>query len=237
MCINSVIMSGEYPDIINRAEAQGMKVITTCPCAGLPFYERYHADMQCVQLGKNSLVVLKNCGELQEKLKSQKIGFKLSCKNAVSKYPGNILLNCAVLEKYVFCNQKYVDPVVIDFCENFNKELVHVAQGYANCSTAVVAHDAVITADPSIYQAAAGLGLDVLKIREGHILLKGYPYGFIGGCCGLLETDLLAFTGNIQKHPDYEKIKSFALNRSVNLHSLYDGPLTDIGGIVVLRNE
>lgn len=231
---NFVIMSGEYTGIINRAEAQGLNIIKTSPCSDLPFLERYHADLQCVCLNEDHLIVLKNGTELQDSLKKLHINFKLSRKNAVPKYPGNVLLNCAEIGKYVFCNQKYADQSVVEYCEKFNKELVSVAQGYTKCSTAVVAQDALITADPSIYHAAAGLGLDVLKIQEGHIFLKGYPYGFIGGCCAKLTNDILAFTGKIKEHPDYEKIKSFTLNRGVHLHTLYEGPLTDTGGMIVL---
>lgn len=227
-------MSGEYPDLVNRVEAQGFSVIKTSPCAGLPFYERYHADMQCINFDGNHLIVLKNCIELQEKLKNRHINFELSYKKAAPKYPDSILLNCAILGAHVFCNQKSIDPLITQYCKRTNKNMIQVAQGYAKCSTAVVAPKALITADPSIYHAAANSGLDVLKIRQGHISLPGYPYGFIGGCCALLAKDHLAFTGKIQKHPDYEKMKSFALNHGVYLHSLYNEPLIDIGGLVMV---
>lgn len=130
-----------------------------------------------------------------------------------------------------------MDSKVIKICENFNKEIVAVRQGYARCSAAVVAEKAFITADESIYRAAVNIGYDVLKIREGYIKLPGYSYGFIGGCSVLLDKNQLFFTGDIKRHPDYDAIKSFAANHGVFLNILDNCALTDIGGMVVLTEK
>lgn len=235
---HTVVMSGEYPHLVGRVEELGIHVIQTRPCFSMPFPERYHADMQCLYLGQEHLIVLKECRILQDRLREQNIPFFKAENNIeANEYPYHVLLNCLVMKQYVFCNKKYMDSEVIKICEKFNKEVVMVRQGYARCSAAVVAEKAFITADESIYRAAINIGYDVLKIREGYIKLPGYSYGFIGGCSVLLDRSQLLFIGDIRQHPDYDSIKSFAANHGVFLNILDNCELTDIGGIVVLTEN
>lgn len=236
--VHTVVMSGEYPQFKNRVEEIGIQAVQTRPCFSLPFPERYHADMQCLYLGREQLIVLKECRVLQGRLSEKRIPFYKADSNiAADEYPYHILLNCLVLKQHVFCNKKYVDPNVITICEKFNKEIVTVRQGYTRCSAAVVSENAIITADESIYRAAVKTGYDVLKIQEGYIKLPGFAHGFIGGCCALLDKNQLFFTGDVKRHPDYDAIKSFALNHGVNLNSLELCELTDIGGMVLLTEK
>ncbi len=77
--------------------------------------------------------------------------------------------------------------------------------------------------------------MDILKITPGYVNLEGYEYGFLGGACGMIGKGKLAFTGSIQNHPDYSDMKSFCDQKKVELISLTDGPLLDIGGILPLK--
>ena len=52
---------------------------------------------------------------------------------------------------------------------------------------AVVSNKAIITSDKVIAHEAKKVDLDVLLIPPGDIILPGLDYGFIGGCCGLIE--------------------------------------------------
>ena len=60
------------------------------------------------------------------------------------------------------------------------------------------------------------------------------PYGFIGGASGLFDEGMLVFNGNIKTHPDYNNIKYFCTNHHVNIYSLHDGELEDIGSVIQL---
>lgn len=73
----------------------------------------------------------------------------------------------------------------------------HVNQGYTRCATAVVAKDAIITMDLGIRALAQFLGIDVLLVHEENVFLDGYDYGFLGGCCGLIDKNVVAFTGKL----------------------------------------
>ena len=86
-----------------------------------------------------------------------------------------------------------------------------------------------------IYKICVANQIDVLKISVGDILLDGYAYGFIGGCCGLVSKDTLAFSGNVGLHRDFENMRDFTRNHHVELYSLTNEKLYDIGGILPIK--
>ena len=114
-----------------------------------------------------------------------------------------------------------------------------VGQGYTRCSACVLGENAIITADPSISEAAERAGLDVLRIQPGHISLPGYEYGFIGGCTGLLGPGLLGVCGCLENHPDGGRMLDFAEAHGVRVLTIPtpDGRLWDIVGIVPLAES
>ena len=111
------------------------------------------------------------------------------------------------------------------------------AQGYTRCAAAIVDQNSVITADMGLSMVLKRAGLTVLEIQPGAIRLPGYPYGFIGGCCGLIAPNQLAFTGSLGFHPDSQKIKSFLQERGVQWIELTNEPLLDIGGIIPITER
>lgn len=74
-------------------------------------------------------------------------------------------------------------------------------------------------------------------LSKGQIKLSGYSYGFIGGCCGFIDKNLIAFNGKLSTYNDAGKIKNFLRKYNVNYVELTDKPLTDIGGIVPIFEE
>ena len=77
---------------------------------------------------------------------------------------------------------------------------------------------------------AASPHLDVLLIRPGYIILKGFDYGFIGGTCGRIGDEII-FNGDISAHPDYDAIQAFIKSRGLDI-KYFDYPLEDIGSII-----
>ena len=150
----------------------------------------------------------------------------------ILEYPENIGFNCVKVGDKLICNKKHTCKSVLEYASENGVQILDVKQGYAKCSTCVVSDRAIITEDESIAKCAALNGIDVLKIRKGHVLISKYDYGFIGGCCGLIEKNLLAFNGNVFVHPDSAEISEFCYKYSV---SLCDRELYDIGSIFRLR--
>jgi hypothetical protein len=112
------------------------------------------------------------------------------------------------------------------------RKILNVKQGYSKCSIAVIGTDAAITSDTGIYNTLIANGIDVLKIDSGSIRLDGVSYGFIGGVSGLIAPDVLAVNGNIEAHPESEKIKEFCNKHGVSILSLNNEELYDIGSIL-----
>lgn len=144
------------------------------------------------------------------------------------KYPADIAYNAAVFGKFCIHNFKYSDNLLLN-C-GFTK--INVKQGYCKCSVCVVDKRSIITDDEGIYKACSAQGADALLVSKGDVVLDGVNYGFIGGCSGNLANGILAFTGDISLHRDYRNIKNFCKKKNVEIVSLSNGPLVDIGSII-----
>jgi len=123
------------------------------------------------------------------------------------------------------------------YLEKEGLEFINVKQGYTKCSIAVVDRKAVITSDYPIYKKLIELGVDVLLIEPGYIRLDGYPYGFVGGTCGNLSGETIAFSGKFLCHPDRLKISSFLKKYNKKVLWLRNENVTDIGTIINLNYQ
>lgn len=231
--MNKVILSGEYPIFGKRLSELGYHVVYTEPLPQLISYERYHADMQCL-IPDDHAFVLRECTSLAETL-SEYYHVVLTEENIGGKYPDNVRLNAAVVGNTIVANLKALDKKVITYAEKAGYQLIQVNQGYAKCSMAVVSDRAVITADSGIYNSLKETNIDVMKIRQGRVVLSGAEYGFIGGASGLDINNgkrTLYFAGCIERHPDYDDIKMFCDQHRTEIVSLTEDNLTDIGGMI-----
>ena len=148
------------------------------------------------------------------------------------RYPNDIALNGLFLSDILYGR---TDKLADALCRNA-KKTVFVRQGYTRCSVCKISENAIITADPSIANAAQENSVDVLRIKEGHVLLDGYDHGFIGGA-SFFYKDTVFFFGRVEDLPDYGKIKDFAEKHSVKLVSTSQNPLYDIGGAVIYEHK
>ena len=73
---------------------------------------------------------------------------------------------------------------------------------------------------------------DALKISPGGVGLKNFPYGFIGGASGLLNNKKLLLCGDLNIHPDGDKIRDFVNHKGVNIICLSSTKLFDFGSIL-----
>ena len=150
---------------------------------------------------------------------------------AQSSYPCDVYLNCALLGSCLIANKRTASKAILRVAEENGVCLLHTNQGYAKCSVCVVSDNAIITADRSIHAAAEKFGIDSLLISEGGVALDGYDHGFIGGASGN-DGDCVFFCGNIELHPDSERIISFIEKHGKQFICLSDNPLYDLGTIM-----
>lgn len=188
-----------------------------------------HPDIQ-VNITSNSSIILAKNSLLDKDIDG--IFIEHSKNNLCEKYPNNIFLNAINLKDYFIHNLKYTDEILLR--KNKSKTLIDIKQGYSKCSCAVVSDRALITSDIGIYNSLKPYPIDVLLIPSGDICLPGLSYGFIGGSCGLISKDKMAFFGNLSNHAYGNDIKQFLSKHNVEPIYLSENKLLDRGSILTL---
>ena len=209
-------------------------IIKTTPVKSLYEAVSGHPDMQLHFLGNNTVICAKEVYSYYKKKLPDEYNLICGAQPLRDKYPYDILYNAAVIGDFVICNEKYTAKEIIEEYTRIGKKILNVRQGYAKCSIAVVGDNAAITADEGIYKVLTKNNINTLKIETGSVRLKTLPYGFIGGCSGLLHKGLLAVNGNIDNHPQGDLIRDFCANNGTEILCLNKDDLYDIGSIIVI---
>ena len=209
----------------------GITVYKTCEVTTLYDAVCGHADMQIHHIGNNKFVCTPEAYFHFKKILPEADIIKGS-KTLTDKYPYDICYNVAVFGKHVICNTACTAIEILSEYQRMGKTILNANQGYAKCSICIINDNAIITADEGIRKIASENKIDVLKINEGFIRLKGMSYGFIGGATGLITPDTLAINGDIKTHKDCDNIISFCKNHKVEVISLKKGEIDDIGSII-----
>lgn len=236
----NLFLSGSEPGIIRKLNTLGYNTVICEANDSLDSAVRSHADCALFtpdgntyftgENNYNNIVNILTKGECKEKEK--KAIYKVY--DIKSPYPGDVKLNAKTFGRKILCNRNHISREIADFAENNGFELMHCNQGYAACSTVKLNDYAAITDDESVYNTLSANGIDTIIVSKGSVKLNGFDYGFIGGCCGTIENNLIIFTGSIDRHCDSEKIKTFLIKHGMNYFCLTDGDLIDIGGIIAL---
>ena len=165
---------------------------------------KYHPDISVCKLDNNNIIVAPNVYDYYKEV-LDKYHFNVIKGNSTIKlkYPNNVQYNVCIFGKYAIHNFNYTDEYILDYLNRNNFTKINVKQGYSKCSICIVDDNSIITSDVGIYNAVKKYDIDCLLIEKGYIDLFELDYGFIGGCSGLISTDVLAFFGDITKHPDY----------------------------------
>ena len=187
------------------------------------------------------IYVCKICGELivapvqlpllQEKLLKNGISYMPGASDPGRRYPENVRYNAAQIGRRLIHNTKHSDPVVLRAAKEHALELIDVKQGYTKCNLVVVDEDSAITSDMGLSAVLIKRGIDVLTVSQGHVKLKGFPYGFLGGASGRVGNEIV-FNGNLSAHPDFQAIKEFIRKRGLDAVWFEEYPLKDVGSII-----
>lgn len=229
--MNSVIVSNENNIIINSLKDYGYNIINSECIDELLLFERKHSDIQCLRIN-DTFFVAKDCRNLISILQNKGLNVIETEKSLKKSYPDNVILNAVYIENKLYCKKSALDNSVKKYCNKNNIEIINVNQGYTKCSTAVL-KDKFITADKGIFKALTDNGVEGLLINSGSISLPGCDYGFIGGCC-FENNGTVYFTGSLSNYPDGDTIKRFIKKQNLDIKSLTNNELYDIGGFVVI---
>ncbi len=192
-----------------------------------------HADVMVHKLCENVIVTEPT---VTEYFKSRMPEIEvLSGKTILNeKYPYDIAYNAARVGDNIICNKNFTDDTIIEFANKNHLKLINTKQGYAKCSICVISNDAIITSDKNIQSAAIENNIDVLLVNDNKIKLTGFEHGFIGGATGLINKNVLAVNGNIKLHTNYNEIIDFCEKHNVDVISLNNGEIIDIGSILMV---
>ena len=236
--MNNIIVDFRMDDEIrNKLKKMGFEVYDSYDQSNLYDGLRGHVDLSIFSDGR-TIICSKESYNYYKDLIIKKSGNKYNLVQAKGDlkavYPGDVGLNLAFTGKYAIGRLASLDPILIEIIKSSkNVEFINVNQGYANCSICQVSDKAIITGDDGIYKALSLHGLEVLKIRQGYISLKGMDYGFIGGASCDLANGLIAFFGDLESHPDSDLIKKFVEKHGKKTISLGSGKLVDYGSGLV----
>ncbi|MGL4731821.1 MAG: DUF6873 family GME fold protein [Clostridium sp.] len=206
-------------------------VIKVPPCTKLYDAVMGHPDMLLNVISPNCILVHPdmNINFLLYLKNNFNISYIYSKNTLTSKYPFDIFLNAVNLNNYFIHTLKYTDENLLKYVTN--KHLLNVKQGYTKCSTAIISEKAVITSDNSIYNELTKEDFDVLLVPPGDIELPGLNYGFIGGCCGLLDENHLVFYGSLNKYKYKNEVLDFLSKHNITPIYLSNTKLIDRGSI------
>ena len=232
--VTTVAISAAAGESIQKLTQMGIQCMQIRPHPHLPRAINTHADLQMFHMELSDILVDEY---LFDSVHDKRFRFQKVPERLGRIYPTDVRLNALRLGNRLICNPATVSQTIQNFACEHGLEIVSVKQGYTKCSVCCLTENAIITDDPSICQSAQFFCNDLLLVSKGSIRLNGYDYGFIGGCCGLIEKDLIAWNGRIESHSDGEAIKQFLIKHKIRSVNLNDGPLTDIGGILPLREE
>ncbi|AKC63958.1 Uncharacterised protein [Clostridium sporogenes] len=214
----------------NNLEKRNIKVIL-CPSTSLLYPAVCgHPDMLLHIIDNKNIILHKNIDKkFVESLKNLEINIILSNNSLRDKYPKDIILNALNIGNIFMHKLNYTDPNLISLVNH--KKLLNINQGYAKCSTAIVSENAVMTSDMKIGKILKENNIDVLLLPPGDIILPSLDYGFIGGTCGLLDNNTLAFYGDLDMYKYGNEVLSFLRKHNVEPIFLSKSKLIDRGSI------
>lgn len=210
-------------------------VLVLPPCPGMDPRVASHPDMLMTVIGRDVIVPaayasLKDVSPLLDIL-HRRCGCRILCAAPIPGeiYPADVAYNSLLFSGTLYGKLSSLAPDVLRIAAACGMDTADVRQGYAGCS-ALSCGDILLTADPSIRDAVAGRGGEVLFLTPGGICLPGYNTGFIGGAGGYVSGNAVFF-GDVRRHPDGERIGLALAQRGIVCHALSEDPLTDFGGI------
>ncbi|MBU3227465.1 DUF6873 family GME fold protein [Clostridium algidicarnis] len=221
---------------IENLEDLNIKVLKCPSYEGVYAAISGHPDIQLNVLSESDIMVHPKINvDFIKELSNLGYNIHFSSKDIGFNYPENIILNALNTEKFFLHNLTYTDKNLLNYTND--KKLLNISQGYTKCSTAIVSKEAFLTNDIKIKESLESLGSDVLLLPPGDIELPPLNYGFIGGTCGLIDKNTLAFFGSLDKYIYGDKVKIFLKKHNITPLYLKESGLTDRGSLFIIEGK
>ena len=148
------------------------------------------------------------------------------------EYPNDAIFNVGICGKQLFMKTDTAAKEIAEYRESRGYTAVSTKQGYPACTVLFLDGNHAITSDRGMAKILEKSGvLTTIIDNSPTISLPPHEYGFIGGCAGIYRGTVY-FTGNLDAHPDCDKIKQALTDAKLNYTSLSKGELLfDLGGL------
>lgn len=234
--VKTVFLGDKYIEGLETGlKAHGISAIGVPENPGVLSPVAFHADMSICHLGHETLVV---AAEIYDEFR-QRVPERLKLLKAESRlrpqYPHDIALNACVIGDRLLHNLEYTDKSILTIARENRLRSYHVRQGYTKCSVCLLSRNRLITGDTGIHALCEQLGIQSLLIDSGAIKLDGYNNGLIGGCCGKISGEKVAFTGRLKGLKDEKRILNFIWDAGMDAVFLTDEPVFDVGSIIPIE--
>ena len=220
---------------------RGFRTLKLPPHSALGASVASHTDMLICKMGGELISCAEYCErypyiftDLSQLARGYKISFTADSLSA--EYPSDCKLNVLIMSGCIFCRVESVSPYILELAKTLGLKTVPVKQGYPACTVLKLSERVAVTADSGMARALSEAGIEVIKIKEGHISLPPHEFGFIGGAAGVYG-DTVYFLGRIEDHPSHALIKEALDSLGMNAVSLSDEPLRDLGGILLIEAD
>jgi len=217
----------------------GFIVIRTIEHPNLQDPVKYHPDMQMSRIDCRTLVI---CPILYDyyyrviKSVNNNINLVKGSTYLEENYPMNIAYNAVILNESIIHLSGYTDVMILDEIKKRKMNYLSVRQGYTKCSVMIMPDGHCVTGDDGIYKKMAKENLHIDKTEIKDIELKGYDYGFIGGCSSIGD-EKLYITGRLKEHKYGIELENKLKSKNINVVELSDSPLKDYGTIIILGDN
>lgn len=237
LCIHSCEIPDEYLKAL-EAIVPGAKLVPLKRHTAVYRAIQAHPDIFGFQLSSDTIICSPHMlSTLKRDTGAGSIKKHISASSPATPYPKAAILNAALIGKMLIHNSRITDRAIIEHCRQGKVTSLHVKQGYARCSVVPVGKKALITSDGGIAKAACSAGLDVLRVRPGHVNLPYKKSGLLGGASGILPDAGVIFLGDLTKHPDHDKISLFFMRHGVSVSHMPGLELFDAGSLFFLKTN
>jgi len=234
--VKTVFLGDKYIRALKKGlMSLGISVIGVPQNSGVPEPVAYHADMSLCHLGGDTLAVAAEIYDEFIKRAPEQLKLIKGERKLRPEYPHDIGFNACLIGDRLLHNTEYTDKSIATLARENRLRSYHVNQGYSKCSVCVLTRNRIITADAGIHSQCEAIGIQSLLIESGSIGLDGYDTGFIGGCCGKISSDKIAFTGVLKLLKNEKRILNFIWDSCIEAVFLTDKPVFDVGSIIPIE--
>lgn len=190
-----------------------------------------HPDLQIFPLGDNTFMASKDTYDYySDKLGAYGVKLIIGDSPVGMVYPDDCKYNVFEIKDRFVCKKEAIDDLLKMELEKKNLSMIDQNQGYAKCMS-IVFDDFVITCDWSINKALNEANIENYFVSPEGIDLDGFKSGFLGGCCGIIKSRKILFTGDINQIKDVDSLTKIL--RDKDIEWIYpDSRLVDLGSII-----